>query len=174
MDYLNLGTIINVHGIKGEVVIKSNTYFANERYKKENNIILISPDSKKEIIVHALNYYQYKGNDYVLFEEINNVDDALNLKGYSVNIKKNDVTLKENQYFFNDLEGCKIITLEGKYLGDVIKVEEFPAQITLRCKTNNNKIFFVPFIDKIFIQEVDIKNKTIIIKYMEGMLWKIS
>ena len=47
-------------------------------------------------------------------------------------------------------------------LGKVSKVEEFPAQITLRVQRKGKPDFFVPFI-KQFIINVDIENKEIII-----------
>ncbi len=171
MQYLNVGTIIKSKGINGEVVIKSNTYFAKKRYKQGNILFLMDPYNNKEVIkVSVKSYYSYKGNDYVLFNEISDVDTANKYKGYLVNINKEDADLEDNEYLFIDLIDCKIIDEDNKELGKVIKVEEFPAQITLRCITKDNKNFFIPFIGDVFIKDVDIKNKVIKIKYYEGML----
>ena len=170
MDYLNLGTIIKTHGICGELVIKSNTYFANERYKKGNKIILINPNSKEELMLTVSDYHSYKGNDYVTFEEINTFENAKELIGYTVNILKSEADLPENYYLFSDLIDCLIIDQNDNIVGKVVKVEEFPAQITLRCKTKDDKNFFVPFIDKIFINSVSIEKKEIHINFMKGML----
>ena len=64
---------------------------------------------------------------------------------------------------------CDVYDTESRLLGKVKRVEEFPAQITLRVSRNDKPDFFVPFI-KEFIDNVDINNKKIIIKVMEGML----
>ncbi len=169
MDLLNLGYIINTHGLDGTLVIFSNTHFASERYVKDAKLFLMNPISKEVKEVTVMSYRKYKEYDYVKFLEIDNKDEAIKFKGYTVEIKKEEAIIPEGYYRFDDLKGCKIITTDNKYLGVVIQVEEFPAQVTLRVKKDNGKTFFVPFIDKVFIQDVDVKNKTITIKYMEGM-----
>lgn len=170
MDLLNLGYIIKTHGLDGTLVISSNTYFGQDRYKKGAKLFLLNPHNKELTPVTVSSYRNYKETDYVKFEEINDIDTATLYKGYTVEIEKVNAVLPKDYYLFSDLEGCKIITDDNKELGICTKVEEFPAQITLRCITNDKKEFFVPFIDKVFIQDVDIKNKIIIIKYMDGMI----
>ena len=72
-------------------------------------------------------------------------------------------------YYFSDLEKCEVFDEDNNLLGKVIKVEEFPAQITLRVKSKSGKVFFVPFIEQ-FIIDVNIIDKSIKIKVIEGML----
>lgn len=169
MDLLNLGYVINTHGLDGTLVIFSNTHFASKRYVKDAKLFLMNPISKEVIEVSVVSYRKYKEYDYVKFNEIKNKEEALAFKGYTVEIKKEEASIPEGYYRFDDLKSCKVITTDNKYLGMVIEVEEFPAQITLRVKKDDGKTFFIPFIDKIFIQDVDIENKIITIKYMEGM-----
>ena len=76
--------------------------------------------------------------------------------------------LEDGFYYFLDLEKCNVVS-EGKIIGKVIKVEEFPAQITLRVKSTEGKEFFVPFI-KAFIKNVSLESKEIEIELWEGML----
>ncbi|MFA6660234.1 MAG: ribosome maturation factor RimM, partial [Bacilli bacterium] len=82
---------------------------------------------------------------------------------------KNREELEKGHYYFSDLVGCQIIEEQGNILGVVSQVEEFPAQITLRVKRQGKADFFIPFL-KEFILEVDISNKKINIRVMEGML----
>lgn len=170
MDFLNLGTIINTHGLDGTLVIASNTYFGELRYQKGATLYLLNPHNKEEIIkVEVESYRRYKETDYVKFKNIDDKDTAIKYKGYTVEINKEDAILPKGFYHFSDLVGCVINDENGNKLGNVIKVEEFPAQITLRVQKDDKKTFFVPFIQDVFILHVDIKNKVITIKYMEGM-----
>lgn len=170
MDLINLGYVYNTHGLDGTLIISSNTFFSELRYQKGTHIYLINPHNKEMIEVTVEKFRHYKQSDYVKFLEINNPDEANKYKGYLVEIDKNNAPIPEDYYRFDDLIGCKIVTTDNKYLGTVIKVEEFPAQITLRVKQDNGKHFFVPFIGEVFINTVDIKNKTITINYMDGLL----
>ena len=84
-------------------------------------------------------------------------------------MEKDRKDLEVGYYFYEDLVGCSIIDQSKNELGIVNKVEEFPAQITLRVKRQNGKDFFVPFV-KQFIKKVDIDAKKIYIEVIEGML----
>ena len=44
MEKLKIGKIVGTHGLKGELKIRSNSDFADKRFKKGNEII-ISPQS---------------------------------------------------------------------------------------------------------------------------------
>ena len=90
-------------------------------------------------------------------------------KGFELLVEKNYSDLKVGYYFYSDLIGCSIVDDNKNKLGIVSKVEEFPAQLTLRVKRNNKPDFFVPFI-KQFIINVDIVKKEITINVLEGML----
>lgn len=170
MELLTLGKIINTHGLDGTLVCFSMTDFAPVRYKKGNKLYIFNTYNKETMPVTVVSYRNYKGMDYVKFLEIDNIDLALKYKGHEICIAKEDASMPEGYYHFHDLENCKIVDEKGKEIGKVIKVEEFPSQITLRCLSTNNKNFFVPFINDVFIKDVDLENKIITINFMEGML----
>ena len=170
MDFLSLGKIVRTHGLDGTLIIASTTDFSIERYKKGQLIYLENPNNKEKVEVHVSSLKHIKMTDYLRFEEITTIDEAEKYKGYYVLINKDEAPIPEGYYRYSDLQGCLIVDEKGNKLGIVSKVEEFPAQLTLRVKRDNGKDFFVPFIDNLFIDQVDIKNKTIHIKLMEGML----
>ena len=106
---------------------------------------------------------------FVKLEGINNPESAKEFKDFEIHTIKNRNDLQVGYYFYEDLVGCSIIDQSKNELGKVSKVEEFPAQITLRVKRANGKDFFVPFV-KQFIKKVDIDDKKIYIEVIEGML----
>ena len=166
MEYLTLGKIIDTFSLDGSAKILSSTTNQDIRYKKGNKVFVSDNNEMKELTI--VSFRKSSNFDIVKFQEITTVDEALLLKGKEVLVIKDINDLKEGYYFYSDLKGCSIVS-DSKKLGKVIEVEEFPAQITLRCKTDNGKVFFVPFV-KAFIKSVDIKNKEIDINYMEGLL----
>jgi len=167
MEKLSLGTIVDTFGMDGAIRIKSTTTNQKIRYQKGNKLFLVSEDISLEVTVEK--YHKSGLFDIVKFSEISDIDAAKNYKGFEIQVEKNINDLEEGYYFYSDLCECALIDNKNNEVGKVIKVEEFPAQITLRCKSKNGKEFFVPFI-KEFVKNVDIENKKISVELIEGML----
>ena len=168
MEYLTLGKVYDAFGLDGTLKIISSTYFASERYKPGNKIFLLSPRGEKEELT-VVSFRNNKDTDFVKVEEITTKEEALQRKGFLVQVEKDNSLLQKNEYYFSDLEKCEVFDEDNNLLGWVKKVEEFPSTISLRVGRKNNKDFFVPFIDQ-FIIKVDIDNKKITIHVLEGML----
>ena len=170
METLQTGTIVKTVGLKGELKLKSTTFFAEERYQ-EGNIVYLSKDGTNFQKFTVVSYRSYQGFDFVYLKEIPSIEIAEKYIGYRVYIDKEDATLDDDMYFFCDLEGCKVIDNEtDEELGVVESVEEFPAQLTLSVKSNKtDKIFYVPFVEA-FVVDVDIDNKKIYINVIKGLI----
>ena len=170
-EFVSLGIIKESFGLDGCAKIISTTTQGKKRYQIGNKLFLLNEndDSTKEVTVKS--YRSNGGIDFVSFLEINSKEEIDALKGYKVVIEKDNNDLEKGQYFYSDLEKCKVIDQADKVIGKVLRVEEFPAQITLRVKGTNGKQFFVPFI-KDFIINVDIEKLTIKVNVIEGMLWR--
>lgn len=170
METLQTGTIVKTVGLKGELKLKSTTFFAEERYQ-EGNVVYLSKDGTKFQKFTVVSYRSYQGFDFVYLKEIPSIEIAEKYIGYGVYIDKEDATLDDDMYFFCDLEGCKVIDNEtDEELGVVESVEEFPAQLTLSVKSNKtDKIFYVPFVEA-FVVDVDIDNKKIYINVIKGLI----
>ena len=166
MEYLKLGKIIDTFSLDGTVKIFSTTTNQEIRFKKGKKVLIKTEEEYKEVTINS--YRHSPKGDYLRFDEITNVDEAALLKGKELFVIKDRNDLKEGYYFFSDLIGCDTIS-DGEKVGKVIDVEEYPAQITLKVKANNGKIFFVPFV-KAFIKSVSVESKQIDIVLLEGML----
>ena len=171
MEYLSLGKILDSFGLDGTAKIYSTTTMGKKRYTTDNILFVVNPLSGERTTVTVEKYRHSGLLDFVKFKEYNNPEDIKLLKGYSVEVEKNQNDLNKDEYFFSDLRNCIVVDKDNNLLGKVIDVEEFPAQITLRVKKKNGQHFFVPFVDE-FIKEVNIDDKIIQIKVIEGMLWE--
>ncbi len=169
MEYLSLGKIIDSFGLDGTLKVYSTTDNQKLRYKKGNKLFLYNEQEDNRIPVTVVSYHSSGNLDYVKFEEITSPEKGKEYKGFEIHTIKDANDLKVGYYFYSDLVGCKIIDQVNNELGIVSKVEEFPAQLTLRVRRENGKDFFVPFV-KQFIKKVDIESETISINVIEGML----
>lgn len=170
MEALQTGIIIKTHGLKGELKLKSTTHFASKRYKKGNKVYL-SKDGVNFEKFTVKSYRFYQGFDFVTFNELPDLTAAEKYLGFAAFIDKNTSKLEKGQYYFSDLLGCKVFNNDTKeLLGEVIKIEEFPAQINLAVKSSKDeKTYFIPFIE-VFIKSVDIETKEIYISVIEGLI----
>jgi len=166
--YLKIGTITKQIGLKGEVKVYSTTFFAEKRYKKGNVVYIKIGEEYKALTIRTYRKLD-RSFDVISFEEYPNIDSTFDLIKNDLYATKDEKILKKNEYFYSDLVSCKIFSTEGNELGVVKSVEEFPAQITLKCLSLDKKEFYVPFISQ-FIKDVDIIEKKIIIELIEGLL----
>lgn len=168
MDYLLVGTIVKTVGLKGEVKIYPTTHFRGSRFKKGSHVFLKKDDTYIEIIVKT---HRENGEmDIVSFEGYNTIESVESLIKKDLFVIKDVNFLNKNEYFYVDLEGCKVSFDNGKEIGTVSRIEEYSSYATLRINANKKDVL-VPFV-KAFIKDVDIKNKLITIFYIEGLIWK--
>ena len=143
MSYLKIGKIIDSHGLDGTFKVFNTTDSPKKRYAKGNKVYLYNEttDERLEMTVEA---FRMSGQlVFVKLSGIDNPESAKEFKGFEIHTIKDRNDLDVGYYFYEDLVGCLIIDQSSNELGTVSKVEEFPAQITLRVKRNNGKDFFV-------------------------------
>lgn len=169
MKLLTLGKIIKTKGLDGTFKVNSTTDFAEERYQKGNKVYIENQKTKELRELTVRRYYFNQGFDYVSFEEIPTIEDATPFINSIILVDKETLPpLEEDEYYFDDLEGCKV-TINGDHIGKVTKVEDFNGRRSLRVTLSNKKQILIPFVDS-FIKKVNIDRKCIEVELIEGMM----
>lgn len=117
MKFINIGKIVNTHGIKGELRILSDFRYKNKVFKKGMKFYV--GKEKEEFIVNS--YRFHKIFDMVTFNGFNNINDVLYLKGRQVFINSEDLVLDNGEIYIDDLIGYEVIVGE-KSIGKVTDV----------------------------------------------------
>lgn len=167
MQYTKIGKIVNTFGIKGELKLESYTDFADERFKKDS-IVYVGDD---KIAFVMKNHKMHKGFLLIQFkdyEDINLVEKYKNMYVYKSN---DDIKPLENGYYFSDLKDLDVY-VEDEMIGKVIRVEEGISSNYLRVSVNDQEKL-IPFLPA-FIEKVELENKKIFVKRIEGLLWKLQ
>lgn len=151
MEFINIGKIVNTHGIKGELRIISDFRHKDKVFKKGMKFYV--GKEKEEFIVNS--YRFHKIFDMVTFEGFTNINEVLYLKGRQVYINKEDLVLDDGEVYIEDLIGYDVIIGEktlGKVTGvmynskanDNLKVGDvlIPYVKDLIIKIEDNKIYF--------------------------------
>jgi len=161
MEYINIGKIVTTHGIKGELKIISNFDYKKEAFKVGNKVYL----GKEKIEEEIQSYRVHKNYDMVTFKGYDNINQVLKYKNNPVFINKED--LKIDGYLDTDYIGL-IVYMNDKMIGRIKNVIKIPNNSLFEIE-ENKKIFYIPN-NKDLVEKVDIENKIIVIKYIEGLI----
>ncbi|MBQ3475121.1 MAG: 16S rRNA processing protein RimM [Bacilli bacterium] len=151
MEFINIGKIVNTHGIKGELRILSDFRHKDKVFKVGMKFYV--GREKEEFIVNS--YRFHKIFDMVTFKGFNNINDVLYLKGRQVFINKEDLVLDDGEIYIEDLIGYEVF-IGDKNIGkvtdiifnpkanDVLKVGDIliPYVKNLIIKIEDNKIYY--------------------------------
>ena len=159
MNKIYVGRIVNTHGIKGELRIRSNFEFKDKVFTINNKLII----DDKEYVIRS--YRKHKTFDMVMLNDYKDINDVLFLKGKNVYIDKENLKLNNNEVLDEDLLNYKVLT-EDKKEGKVIEVF-FSSPTNKVIRVLLDKEILIPY-NKEFIT-IDKSNNTIIIKVPGGM-----
>jgi len=165
-NYISIGKITNFFGIKGEAKVG---YSNENQIKKAKKVIMLDDINKTELTIKSVRFS--KNFAIVKFDGINDINEIVKYKGQRIFISKENALnqLDENEYLIKDLIGCKIYNEQNELLGSVESVATNGSQDLLNIKNLIGQINQVPFVNE-FFPSVDIKNKKIIIRVIEGLL----
>ena len=157
MNYIYIGKIVNTHGIKGEVRIKSDFKYKKDVFKKDFNIYIGNNKIKQTINTYRV----HKEYDMITFNGITNINDVLEYKGLNVYINREE--LKIDGILDEDIIGMDVYSNDKK-IGIVTNILKSKAHDILEI----DKKYLVPYIDE-FVK-IDIYNKQVLINEIECVL----
>lgn len=163
LNRFRLGQIVNAVGLKGESKVYPYTDY-KERFEELDSLYI-------ENTVYEIEKVRYMGEMAVIkFAGISNRNDAEALKGKYLYIdRENARTLGEDEYFVPDLIGIDVKDEEGKFIGKICDVIQNSAQDVYEIEISKGKTFMIPAVGE-FILNVDINNKEMIVRLIEGMI----
>lgn len=166
MDYIQIGKIINTHGIKGEVKVYPLTYDIN-RFSNLKKAYL--GQNKIKVEVEKVKYH--KDLVIIKFKEFNNINEILLYKDKFIYIEKEDIiSLPKNHFFIFDIVDCQVFNMAGDKIGVVTEViQSVSNDVYVIRNYEKNKEYMIPAIKEFFVN-IDIDNKKIVINPIEGMI----
>ncbi|KAB8138715.1 ribosome maturation factor RimM [Gracilibacillus oryzae] len=168
-QYLKVGKIVNTHGIKGEIKVVRITDFEN-RFEIGTTLYIKQNGTNKLMEVEVDGHRQHKQFDLLHLKGFNNINDVEKYKGSLLVIAKDQLEeLEENEFYYFEIIGCDVYTMEEEYVGSVKEILSPAANDVWVIKPENGKDILIPYIESI-VKEVNISEKKIIIEPMEGLL----
>ncbi|MDO4174562.1 MAG: ribosome maturation factor RimM [Eubacteriales bacterium] len=162
-QYLEIGKIVNTHGIRGDVKVQpwcdSPDFLAEFEilYRKDHSAITIT--SAK---VH-------KGCVLMHIEGIESLEQAQAMRGMTLYMDRDDVELEEGAFFIQDAIGLPVYDERlGREIGIVKEISDGPAG-DLYIIQDGSKQHMIPGVPQ-FLKDVDLENGRITVCTIEGLL----
>ncbi|RAS79860.1 ribosome maturation factor RimM [Priestia endophytica] len=166
--WLNVGKIVNTHGVRGEVRVISRTDFPEERYKVGNELYIFKDNEEIKVVVES--HRQHKNFDLLTFEEYHNINQVEPFKNCLLKVPSSDlVELEEGEYYFHEIVGCEVYTEEGNLVGTIKEILATGANDVWVVKASGRKDILIPYIEEV-VADINVEEKKVIINEMEGLL----
>ena len=172
-EWLIVGLITSPQGINGQIKVKSLSDFEERFTKPGKRWLQKENDTPREIELTSGFKKPGKGLFIITFKEINNRNQAENLKGYKVLVKIDAIPkLNKEEFHLTELINLKVKMSENNKLhtiGKVINLENEKNNLLVIQLLKNNKKVLVPFVKEI-VPLVDIKKNFILLTPPPGLL----
>ena len=158
-QFLEAGSIVNTHGVRGEVKIEPWT--DTPAFFRKLPRLFIRGQA-----------YRVRGcrlqGAFVLvsLEGIDTLDAALPFKGETVYMDRDDVHLEKGRYFLSDLIGMKVVSEQGELIGELTEVLERPAQNIYVVQ--GEREILLPAVPE-FILQTDFERGQMTVHLMDGL-----
>lgn len=167
---LSVGKIVNTHGIRGELKVLSSTDFPEVRFAPKSKLIIVHPETGEQLEVTVASARPNKGMFIVRFAGYDNINEVEKYKGFDIKVSKGaSVGLPDNEYYFYEIIGCRVIDEEGTELGVIEEILRPGANDVWVVKMPSRKQLLLPVIDEVVL-DVDVEAKVVKVHLMEGLL----
>ncbi|MEC0167930.1 ribosome maturation factor RimM [Paenibacillus graminis] len=171
-EELNVGRLVNTHGIRGEIKILSSTDFPEVRFAPGKKLLVVPADGSPKFEVTVEASREHKGMYIVRLMGYTNINQIEKYKGSLLKVPSEDlVELPENEYYFHQIVGCEVYTDEddSQPLGTIKEILQPGANDVWVVKPAKGQDILIPVINDVVL-DVDIQAKKITVHLMEGLL----
>lgn len=166
MDLLEVGKIVNTHGLRGEVKIVPWTDYP-ELFEEIEYVYVKKREEYTRLDIAGIKYQ--KGNIIVRFPQIKDINEAEKYKNQIIYAEREMLgELPEGVYYIADLFGLDVVKEDGEKVGTVADVINTGSNDIYDVKREGKKNLLIPVIDDVVLN-VDIENKKITVRMMEGL-----
>lgn len=166
-DFVAVGYVEKAHGIKGELKIQPLTDHPS-RFGVLRSVQVEMRDGQTR--VHEIEGAQVRSRCVILkLAGVDSRDAAAALRGAYINIPREDVLpLEDGDFYYFEVIGFEVATVEGQRLGIIEEVMDLPANAVLKVN-EGDKEYLIPVIPEV-IDTVDREGERIIINPISGLL----
>jgi len=166
-EYLQIGKIVNIHGVHGEVKLIPLT----DDPRRFDDLEWLFVEKGDSISRHDILGVKYVKNSVILkLSGIDSVEEAEKFRESFVLVdREHAVRLPEDSYFICDLLGLSVFDEKGKLLGKVEDVLQTGSNDVYQVKNETGNEILIPALKSV-VQGISIENQRIDVILPKGLL----
>jgi len=168
--WLNVGKLVNTHGLRGEVKILSQTDFPDVRFAPGSELALHAPEGDRVVPLTVQSAREHKGMFIVKWKGLDHINEVEPYKGWAVKVAREEqVELEPDEYYYYEIVGCRVVTEDGEELGEITEILSPGANDVWVVERPKGKPLLLPVIDDVLIR-VDVQAKLVTVRLLEGLI----
>ena len=161
LEFIQIGRIVNAHGIKGEVRVQP----IGQEPGFLTGIHTFYLDGAP---VRPTANHVHKGLVLLKLPGVDDMNAALALKGRILSVRREDAPLAPGQCFDDELLDMEVFDAEGGgLLGRIVLVETYPASKVYTVR--GRREYLIPAVPGVFIKSVDLAANRMEVHLLEGL-----
>ena len=161
LDMIQIGRIVNAHGIRGEVRVQPINQTPQFLTCFQTFLLDGVPVVPTACHVH-------KSLVLMKLPGVDDMDAALALKGRTLAIRRADAPLGPGECFDEELLDMEVYNeADGALLGRITRVDTYPASKVYTVR--GQKEYLIPAVPEVFIKSVDLDGNRMEVHVLEGM-----
>lgn len=165
-DLVEIGRLVKVHGLKGR--LKAVSYLESETLLSELDEVIVRPEKGPGKTYRVKAVQPQHKNFLIDLEGINDPDSAGKLVGSGIFVPAGKLEeLPEDEYYWHEIIGLKVVTETGGYLGEVSSI--FPTGSNeVYVVTGGAREILLPAVADV-IRKIDLANGEMVVRLPEGL-----
>lgn len=161
-----VGRITKPHGNRGQVLVASETDFAEERFAPGATVWIERAGQLVSLTVTECRVHD--GRPIIGLAGYVSINDAETLRGCEMRVPDDALpTLPTGQFWHHDLIGCRVMTAGGAEIGAVVRIDDGATALLVVASAGGEVL--VPLVDSICTR-IDVAARVIEIAPMPGLL----
>lgn len=160
-EYIEIGRIVNAHGIKGEVRVQP--VGQDPQFLTRFKTFYLDGQPVRPTANHV-----HKSLVLLKLPGVDDMNAALTYRGKVLSIRRDDAELNPGECFDEELLGVEAYDADsGALLGTVEAVEDYPASKVYTVR--GSREYLIPAVTGVFIKSVDLDANRMEIHMLEGL-----
>ena len=166
MDLLEVGKIVNTHGLRGEVKVVPWTDYP-EVFEDIETVYIKKKSDYERLDIAGIKYQ--KNNLIIRFAQLKDINEAEKYKNRVLYAERASLgELPEGVYYIADLIGLDVVKEDGEKVGIISDVFNTGSNDIYEVKREGQKNLLLPVIDDVVLN-IDVENKKVTVRMMEGL-----
>ncbi|NLY73481.1 MAG: 16S rRNA processing protein RimM [Tissierellia bacterium] len=153
-----VGRTTKTVGLKGEIRV----------YLHQADLIELGESYYLDGQAHTIEKLRFNKNTATIkFSQIDSIEEAEDYLNLDLYRRKEDISLDQDEYFYSELLGLRVLSEEGDYLGEIVDIIQPSVQNVYVIKGEVE--FLLPAVEE-FIVSIDLEKREMTVSLIEGLI----